>query len=155
MSIARDPDKDGFKSLTLLREEFDAKKTCELDGCCNPLTNRLGPNWKHLCREHQLEQTQYGGMGTFARPWTFFRGWVCSCCGYDPRTDKRFDNVEFDSTMHKLRTMRSMIVGAHIIRRADGGRDTADNVRGLCKLCDSFLTGLHNDHLAGTRIDLL
>ena len=81
--MIRNPDKDKFKSSAVLTEQQLKGKTCMLQDCDNKLSMYEGPGSQTLCREHQLECVEYGGMGKAERPHTFYRGWNCSSCGYD------------------------------------------------------------------------
>ena len=60
----------------------------------NPISIFDGPGSNVLCREHQLECVEYGGMGKPTRPHTFYRGWECNTCGYDPREDESIMEIE-------------------------------------------------------------
>ena len=150
----RNPGKGKTKSLAQLKKEGELGAKCTLAGCNEPLTDEGGKNCNKLCKKHQYQQKEFDGLGDLSRPWTFHRTWTCCKCNYDPRTDARFDNVEFDSEEHKRRTMRNMLVADHIVRRADGGDDSASNIQTLCKLCDAFKTAFNNDHRPGISLDL-
>ena len=62
---------DKFKSRSQFRK--DEGKTCSIPGCNDVLTSFQGPGSDCLCREHQLKQVEYGGVGKIARPHTFHR----------------------------------------------------------------------------------
>jgi hypothetical protein len=151
MSKLRDPGKDKLKSQSTLKEQYKRLCKCRLEDCNNDLTIFDGPGSDSLCREHQLEQVEYGGMGKADRPHTFYRGWVCECCGYDPRTDKQFDDIE--DPYHKLRCMRGVMHGDHLHRKSDGGADTAENIQTLCCRCHMIKTYKEKDYLKGTPLN--
>ena len=67
----RDPKKDKLKSNHILKEQLNKK--CMLEDCDNTVSIYEGPGSNVLCREHQLECVEYGGMGKPERPWTFYR----------------------------------------------------------------------------------
>lgn len=141
------PTQDKRKSAAKLKEQFEKKLTCTLEGCCNPLTTFDGPGSGKLCREHQVEQREYGGLGRIDRPWSFSREWTCAWCGYSPKEDPWFDNppVPFESEVHKNQAMRSTLVGDHMLRKVEGGTHDKKNVQTLCTLCDRKKTALFRD----------
>jgi hypothetical protein len=87
-------------------------------------------------------------MGKAERPYTFYRGWVCEKCAYDPREDNQFDDIE--DPFHRLRCMRGVMHGDHLERQADGGKDVADNIQTLCCRCHMIKTFKEKDYLKGT-----
>jgi hypothetical protein len=119
-------------------------KTCSIPGCGQPLTHMLGPGSESLCRDHQLEQREYGGMGRMDRPHTFHRKWVCEDCGYNPLEDPRLADIEDE--MVRRRVGRILIHGDHQHRQADGGDDTAENIRSVCYVCHAKKTILSEDY---------
>lgn len=134
---------DQPKSQEELRK--DLGKTCSIPGCNNPLTHMQGPGSKVLCREHQLQQREYGGMGRIDRPHTFHRRWVCDCCGTNVLEDPRLADIEDEMT--RRRVARVLMHGDHNgVRRADGGDDSADNVSSLCYVCHAKKTILNEDY---------
>lgn len=151
----RDPDNDKLKSISKIREQTQKKLTCTLDGCNNPLTNFQGPKDNSLCRSHQLQLREYGGLGRTDRPWTFARKWACDWCGYSPLDDPWFENppIPFDNEVHKNQVMRGILVGDHNIRRIDGGDDSEENVQTLCQNCNSKKTNLFKDYKRGFICD--
>ena len=64
----RNPSKDKLKSNSVLKEQLT--KPCMLEDCDNTISIYDGPGSNVLCREHQLECVEYGGMGKPERPWT-------------------------------------------------------------------------------------
>lgn len=140
----RDPNFDKIKSNSVLIKEFG--KTCKIDGCNNPLTHMQGPGEKVLCREHQIIQREYGGMGRIDRPHTFQRDWICDECGTNILEDPRLAAIEDE--MVKRRVGRTVMHGDHnIVRKADGGDDSRENVRSLCPICHAIKTILGGDYL--------
>ena len=67
----RNPSKDKLKSNSVLKEQLT--KPCMLEDCDNTISIYDGPGSNVLCRDHQLECVEYGGMGKPERPWTFYR----------------------------------------------------------------------------------
>lgn len=137
---------DSRKSGASLKEQITKKRTCCLEWCDEPITQLTGPGKDSLCREHQLYQREYGGLGRLDRPWTFARNWVCDWCGYNPKEDPWFAAQNWEDENHLFSTMRTMLVGDHKIRKTDGGSDDPNNVQTLCQNCNSKKTGLHKDH---------
>ena len=153
MSKLRDPSKDKLKSTSILKEQYRTACKCNLEDCSNELTIFDGPGSDSYCREHQLQLAEYGGMGKADRPHTFYRGWVCECCGYDPRVDSAFDDIE--DPFHKLRCMRGVMHGDHLERKSDGGKDIAQNSQTLCCRCHMIKTYKEKDYLVGKPLDSL
>ena len=153
MSKLRDPSKDKLKSTSILKEQYRTACKCNLEDCSNELTIFDGPGSDSYCREHQLQLAEYGGMGKADRPHTFYRGWVCECCGYDPRVDTAFDDIE--DPFHKLRCMRGVMHGDHLERKSDGGKDIAQNIQTLCCRCHMIKTYKEKDYLVGKPLDSL
>jgi hypothetical protein len=139
---------DKPKSLAQMRKELD--KVCSVPGCGKPLTNMLGPGNATLCREHQIEQREYGGYGRIDRPHTFHRSDICSCCGQDINDDPRWEKAqEFfgieltEAQKHEIK--RRYNHGDHDFRKADGGDDSAGNTNAYCSFCHWVKTVIFND----------
>jgi hypothetical protein len=148
MSTIRDPNKDKLKSQSILKEQIKLDCKCKLEDCNNPITMFEGPGSDSYCREHQLDMVEYGtGLGKADRPHTFYRGWVCVKCKYDPREDPQFDDIE--DPFHKLRCMRGVMHGDHLKRKSDGGADTKENIQTLCCRCHMIKTYKEKDYLKG------
>ena len=142
----RDPDKDNLKSNAVIKEQVRHERTCLLEDCNEPISVYDGPGSNTLCRKHQLECVEYGGMGKADRPYTFYRNWTCTNCGYDPREDGlRFGHVE--NEYDKIRAMRGVMHGDHIKLKSHGGTDTEDNINTLCVLCHMAKTYTEKDYL--------
>jgi 5-methylcytosine-specific restriction endonuclease McrA len=121
--------------------------TCSIPGCGKPLTNMKGPGESTLCRYHQRNQIEYGGMGRTDRPHTFHRSYVCAECGYDSLADPRLAHITDEMT--KRRVARTLMHGDHQIRAADGGEDTEENVNGICVVCHAIKTVINEDYKPG------
>ena len=139
---------DKPKSLAQIRKELG--KVCSVPNCGKPLTNMLGPGNASLCRDHQIEQREYGGYGRIDRPHTFHRSDICSCCGQNINDDPRWEKAQeyFGITLseeQKHEIKRRYNHGDHSFRKADGGGDDADNVQALCSFCHWVKTVIHND----------
>ena len=124
----------------------DMGKVCKIDGCGKPVSHMQGPGMSSLCRDHQLMQREYGGMGRLDRPHTFHRTWECSECGYNALEDARLQDITDEMT--KRRVARTLMHGDHNkTRKADGGDDSASNVISLCFVCHAKKTILNEDYL--------
>ena len=143
---------DQMKSMSQLKK--DMGKVCSIPGCGMQLTQMQGPGSDTLCREHQLVQVEYGGAGKVSRPHTFHREWICSDCGKDVsiEVDKKFPTLKETSPEVYNRLCRNRVIGDHIIRRADGGLDTKDNIQTLCLDCNSDKTILNEDYKRGKDV---
>lgn len=139
----RNPNYDEPKSLAQIRKERGL--VCKVPGCGKTITNMNGPGSGVLCREHQIQQREYGGMGRHDRPHTFHRDWVCEECGYNVLEDPRLADIEDE--MKKRRVARVIMHGDHHgERKADGGDDSAENVKCLCNVCHAKKTVLNEDY---------
>ena len=149
MAKVRNPAKDKLKSPSILQEQYTHKHVCKLEDCNQPLTIFEGPGSDSLCRDHQLQLVEYGGMGKAERPHTFYRDWVCVKCGYDCRTDP--DILEIEDPWDQLVVMRTVMHGDHLHRKSDGGKDTAENIESLCCRCHMIKTAKEKDFRKGTK----
>jgi hypothetical protein len=142
---------DTVKSRSHLRKTVG--KICNVPGCNNPLTIFNGPGSDTLCREHQLNLVEYGGLGKPARPHTFHRDWVCIECNTNVLEDPRLADVADEAI--KRRIARSLMHGDHNIKRkADGGDDTAENVKSLCFVCHAKKSTLEEDWQKPNKVDI-
>lgn len=147
MAVIRNADHDKMKSQTVLKEQFALQSKCRLADCDQDLTLYEGPGSDSYCRNHQLLLTEYGGFGKADRPHTFYRNWICVKCGYDVRLDPEILSIE--DPFRQLQVMRSVMEGDHIIRKSDGGADTADNINSLCCRCHRIKTVKEQDFRKG------
>ena len=69
----RSKEQDLRKDASAIKEQIANKSTCKAPNCDKPITQHRGPGDRHLCREHQLQQVEYGELGKLERPWTFSR----------------------------------------------------------------------------------
>ena len=145
MATLRDPSLDKLKSSAVLKEQYRTARTCMLEDCDKEISIYDGPGSNILCREHQLECVEYGGMGKPSRPHTFYRGWECNTCGYDPREDPAI--MEIEDPYHQLRVARGVMHGDHIILKSNQGPDTAVNINTLCCRCHMIKTYKEQDYL--------
>lgn len=146
MSKLRNPDKDKIKGSVQLHEQYKNKCVCKLEDCNEPLTIFEGPGSDSYCRDHQLDLVEYGGMGKAERPYTFYRNWVCEDCGYDPREDPAFDDIE--DPFHKLACMRATLEGDHQQLKSSGGLDVKSNIKTRCCRCHRIKTMKNKDYLS-------
>ena len=147
----RDPNKDKPKSTAQYLKETRVNSTCMLEDCNNPISTFEGPGSQVLCRAHQIECVEYGGMGKPDRPHTFYRNWVCDNCGYDPREDDlRFGHVE--NEYDKFRAMRGVMHGDHIHLKSQGGSNAKENIRSLCVLCHMAKSYIEKDYLGNKKL---
>jgi 5-methylcytosine-specific restriction endonuclease McrA len=140
---------DQFKSPSQIKR--DVGKCCIIPGCGEDLTTYLGPGSDSLCRKHQTEQIEYGKVGRISRPHTFHRNsnFVCDDCGWSILDDDRLKSIEDE--MAKRQIARILLHGDHHhVRKADGGEDTAENIRSLCVVCHAKKTVLNKDNRRGT-----
>ena len=144
----RDPKKDKLKSNAVLKEQLNKK--CMLEDCDNTISIYDGPGSNTLCREHQLECVEYGGMGKPERPWTFYRTMECAKCGYNPTDDPQFEEIEDE--YHRLRVMRAIMHGDHIHLKSQGGSNAKENIRSLCVLCHMAKSYIEKDYLGNKKL---
>src|SRR5210317_754345 len=147
--LLRDPNRDKMKSSGVLKEQYQSQKKCRLDDCSNELTIFDGPGSDLYCRQHQILLAEYGGMGKADRPHTFYRNWVCADCGYDPRNDSAFDDIE--DPFHKLACMRATMEGDHQDLKSQGGADTQANIVTRCCRCHRIKTMKNKDYLKNAQ----
>jgi 5-methylcytosine-specific restriction endonuclease McrA len=145
--MSRLPINDSKKSTECIKKQLRNKLTCSLEGCKKPISIYEGTGSDAFCRSHQLDQREYGGMGQRGRPYTFHRRLVCDMCGLDPADyiRKVVPGLEKSDSVKFSRAVRSLIVGDHIIRKTDGGKDTADNIQSLCQNCNVIKGAMHDD----------
>lgn len=138
---------DKLKSLSIIKRQHEASARCSIDGCNNPLSNMTGPGSDVLCREHQLNQREYGGTGRLDRPHTFHRKWCCAHCGKDVSlaVSEKYPEMEMENPKLFNRLCRNRIIADHIVRKADGGDDSENNIQSLCLDCNSDKTILNED----------
>lgn len=149
----RDPALDKPKSFSVQKAIFANQLICKLDGCNSLISTFDGPGSNCLCREHQLQCVEYGGQGKPDRPHTFFKGWVCECCAYDPREDSQI--LEIEDPFHQLLVMRGVMHGDHKELKSHGGSDSAENIQTLCCRCHMIKTYKEKDYLGRKRIDIV
>jgi len=144
----RKAEDDNLKSLSILRRQHESGIVCSIPGCGKPLSNMTGPGSDRLCREHQLQQREYGGPGRIDRPHTFHRKWVCSHCEKDvsEKVRKKYPDLEEENPKLFNRLCRNRIIADHIVRKADGGDDSEVNIQSLCLDCNSDKTILNEDY---------
>jgi HNH endonuclease len=146
----RNPMEDQPKSLSQQMAIFNNKINCKLIDCAEPISTFEGPGSNCLCRVHQLQTIEYGGLGKPERPHTFYRNWVCECCGYDAREDPLILSIE--DPFEQLQAMRNVMHGDHIIRKSDGGADSAENIQALCLRCHAIKTIREKDFRKGSLL---
>jgi hypothetical protein len=139
---------DERKSPAIIKRQLKYKLVCCIDGCGKPISQMTGPGSDRLCRDHQVNQREYGGVGRMDRPHTFHRKWVCDHCGKDVSEEvrKKFPEMEEQDPVTFNRLCRNRIIGDHIIRQADGGDNSKENLQSLCLDCNSDKTILNEDY---------
>ena len=138
------PSEDKRKSPAVRKKQILENLTCSLEKCNNPISEYTGLNSNTLCRKHMLEQREYGKWGRKDRPHTFHRKFECDDCGYKPLEDPRLESITNEYT--KRQVARILMHGDHNTRQADGGDDSADNIRCLCYVCHAKKTILEEDY---------
>lgn len=136
---------DVKKSPAIIKKQISKKLVCCVDGCGQPISQWTGPGSDVLCRHHQTEQREYGGMGRYDRPHTFHRSWVCIDCGYNSLEDPRLADVTDEVV--KRRIARVLMHGDHQDLASQGGDNSSANVRGVCYVCHAKKTILNEDYL--------
>lgn len=135
---------DSLKSESQIRKEIG--KVCSIDGCNEPITIYQGVGSKSLCRNHQIKQREYGGLGRLDRPHTFHRSWVCDECNTNVLEYAQISDIS-DEVL-KRRIARNFIHGDHnVVTKAQGGDDSESNVRSLCYICHGKKTIMNGDYL--------
>jgi hypothetical protein len=138
---------DKMKSPSVLIKEEG--KLCKVCGE-RPLTPYKGPGSGVLCVVCQDNQVEYGGLGKLARPHTFHRNsnFVCDGCGWNVYEDERLADIPNEKIKHQV--ARILLHADHaVVRKADGGDDSAENIRSLCVVCHAKKTVLNNDNRRG------
>ena len=141
----RKPEDDVRKSAAVLKRQLAKNPICCVEGCDQSISFFTGPGSDVLCRDHQLQQVEYGGMGKYHRPHTFHRDWTCVECGYNSLEDHRLADILNEED--KRRIARILMHGDHQERAADGGDNSAKNVRSVCFVCHAKKTVLNKDYL--------
>lgn len=141
------PRDDKKKSAAVIKHQVNHRLICCLDGCDRPLSVYEGPGSDSLCRQHQIKQREYNGVGRLDRPHTFHRKWVCDHCGKNVLEEVRtkYPELEESDPIKFNRLCRNRIIGDHIVRQADGGDDSESNLQSLCLDCNSDKTILNED----------
>jgi len=147
MAKLRNPNLDGLKGPSVLKGQVISDIQCKLEDCSNPISIYDGPGSACLCRNHQLQCVEYGGQGKPERPHTFYKGWICESCSYDPREDLTI--LEIEDPFDQLRVMRGVMHGDHIERKSDGGSNSAENIQTLCCRCHMIKTYKEKDYQKG------
>jgi len=138
----REAEFDKLKEGVLLKKARTER--CTVEGCGKVLTPYQGPGSDKYCRSHQRSLSEYGGLATGRKTYSFSRNDSCDCCGFDPLrhrwiksiTDKKVQNA----------AIRSVLTVDHI----DGNHDNNDpkNLQTLCPTCHNIKTIAHGDHLS-------
>jgi len=136
---------DKLKTAQTIKREMG--RTCVVDGCEEPLTVFQGPASDSCCRRHQMIEVNYGGVGRVSRPHTFHRNtdFTCDHCGWQILEDDRLSDIQ--DQMMRRQVARILLHGDHhLVRAADGGSNSADNIRSLCVVCHAKKTVLNQDN---------
>jgi HNH endonuclease len=140
------------KSFKQIADETSKGETCSIPGCNKPLTPFKGPGQDVYCLNHQLEQKEFGGMGSSRNSLhTFHRKRYCEDCGYNPFEDPKYDQYKNDLELYN-RLCRSQLIGDHnLVREADGGEDVKENIKTLCLRCNADKTIINKDYLPSRK----
>lgn len=135
----RDPNMDLLKEGAALRHA--RKHRCTVEGCNHFLTAYQGPGSETLCRRHQKNLAEYGGLGTIKKVYSHHRSTHCEGCGYTPLTDERVQSVEDPKIRNRL--ARTLLTVDHI----DGNHANNDpeNLQTLCTVCHAIKTVINGD----------
>ena len=135
----RDPNLDLLKEGVALR---NARKTrCSAGGCENFLTAYQGPGSEHLCRDHQKNLAEYGGLATTKKVYSHQRKTHCEHCGYTPLTDTRVQDVADLKVRNRL--CRTLLTVDHIDGNHENNND--ENLQTLCTVCHAIKTVINGD----------
>tara|TARA_B110000211_G_scaffold15214_1_gene15879 strand:- start:1748 stop:2191 length:444 start_codon:yes stop_codon:yes gene_type:complete len=135
----RDPRMDLLKEGIAQRT---ARKTrCSQEGCNNFLTPYQGPGSDTLCRDHQKNLAEYGGLATIKKEYSQHRDTHCSHCGYTPLTDPRVQEIEDLKVRNRL--VRTLLTVDHM----DGNHsnNSPENLQTLCPNCHAIKTVINGD----------
>jgi len=111
----RDPNLDLLKEGTALR---NARKTrCSIEGCENFLTAYQGPGSDTLCRNHQKNLADYGGLATTKK--------------------------SYSQNLNRL--CRTLLTVDHIDGNHENNND--ENLQTLCTVCHAIKTVINGDTL--------
>ena len=150
MVVFRDIAIDEFKSKHERKKIIAENRGCTMPGCDELITLFKGPGNDLYCREHQIQQINYGGYGRQGREHTFHRSDVCQCCGKDINNDERWElaqkyfDVELDD-LQKHEIKRRYNHGDHDHRKEDGGDNSEANTNAYCSFCHWVKTVINND----------
>lgn len=136
------------KSLAQMRK--DRNKVCCVSACGKPLTNMQGSGANIYCRDHQLYQPAYGGMGTNGEStYLFHRKHYCEECGYNPSEDTKWKHYKLKETDPVLfnRLCRARLDVDHI--NGDHEDNRPENLQTLCKFCHWDKTIINEDYKKG------
>lgn len=143
--MTRDPKMDLLKEGIALRKS--RKTRCTVEGCNNFLTAYQGPGSDTLCRQHQKNLAEYGGMATGKKMYSHHRGTHCESCGYTPFEDEMIQAVEDLKLRNQI--FRYVLHVDHI----DGNHENNDpeNLQTLCSRCHSIKTVINGDTLTASN----
>lgn len=135
----RDPKMDLLKEGVALRKARTTR--CTVEGCNKFLTAYQGPGSDTLCRSHQKNLAEYGGMGTIKKVYSHHRDTHCEHCGYTPLTDERVQSQEDPKIRNRL--ARTLLTVDHI----DGNHEnnSPENLQTLCTVCHAIKTVVNGD----------
>lgn len=135
---------DKLKSPAQLKKELG--KTCQVPGCCEPLSHVKGPGSERFCREHMLSQFLYGGMSGHDLH-TYHRKEACEICGYNPSEDTAWihyhykeDDPDLFNQLKRARLEVNHIDGNHL-------NNDPSNLQTVCGPCHRDITIIEQHYL--------
>lgn len=141
-----------IKSDAAIRKQVDEGLVCNAPGCTHPRTMYKGIG-EDYCRTHQLALKENGGMARVDRPYTFHKHYCCEWCGFDPKTDSRFDRLT--DPKKKASAQSGSLICDHIVARAKAEKlgwteeqiNSKENIQTLCQICEKIKSAEEDDWL--------
>jgi hypothetical protein len=135
-----------LKSFAQRKKELG--KCCSVPHCGKPLSHVVGPGSEKFCREHQVNQPEYGGYGGSSL-YSYHRKPFCEECGYNPSEDTKWKHYHYkidDPTLFN-RLCRNKLDVNHVNGNHEDNRP--ENLQTVCKPCHSDITILEQHYLSG------
>ena len=137
----REANMDKLKEGALLKKARSLR--CTVEGCDKVVTPYQGPGSDKYCREHQRTLSEYGGLSTGAKVYSFSRKDKCECCGFDPLTHPWIQSITDPKVQNAA--IRSVLTVDHI--DANHNNDNPENHQTLCPTCHNIKTIKFGDNV--------